>query len=434
MMLNMDYAQRRERLARQLPGKSVAILMNPKPAHKTGDQDYAYRPDSNMLYFCGMDEPGAVAVIMSADQAKRMVMFVLPRDPERERWVGPRYGCEGAVAQFKADEAFDIGLLKDKLSEILFALDGVYFDFSQASELSPMLFEVVEKLRHRGRHAAEGPRAFCDLRDIVGEMRRIKDADEIEAMKRAAAVSVAGFKDVCKMLRPGIGEWEVEATLQHGFRARGAIGESFGSICAGGAHATTLHYEANRDRLNDGDLILIDAGAEVDYYAGDISRTYPVNGRFTDAQRDIYALVLKAQKEAIKMCVVGNHMKSPHERVREVFADGLHALGIFAEEPKEILEKNLDFEFFFHGTSHYLGMDTHDVGIAYGRGDDAPAPLLPGVVITVEPGLYFTENDARVPEKYRGIGIRIEDDVLITEDGPVVLTADLPKEIEDIEK
>ena len=433
-MIAMDYAGRRERLARNLPAKSVAILKNPEPAHKTGDQDYAYRPDSNMLYFTGMDEPGAVALIMSADQAKRMYMFVLPRDPERERWVGPRYGCEGAVSQFGADEAFDIGALNDKLKELLFSLDAVYFDFSQSGSLASMLFGVVEGLRHRGRHAAEGPRAFCDLRDIVGEMRRIKDADEIEAMKRAAAVSVEGFKDVCRMLKPGIGEWEVEATLQHGFRARGAIGESFGSICAGGAHATTLHYEANRDRLKDGDLILIDAGAEVDYYAGDISRTYPVNGRFTEAQREIYALVLKAQKEAIKMCVVGNHMKSPHERVREVFAEGLHALGIIAESPKEILENNLDFAYYFHGTSHYLGMDTHDVGIAYKRGDDAPAPLLPGVVITVEPGLYFTEDDARVPEKYRGIGVRIEDDVLITEAEPVVLTAALPKEIADIEK
>lgn len=433
-MIAMDYAGRRERLARNLPAKSVAILKNPEPAHKTGDQDYAYRPDSNMLYFTGMDEPGAVALIMSADQAKRMYMFVLPRDPERERWVGPRYGCEGAVSQFGADEAFDIGSLNDKLKELLFSLDAVYFDFSQSGSLASMLFGVVEGLRHRGRHAAEGPRAFCDLRDIVGEMRRIKDADEIEAMKRAAAVSVEGFKDVCRMLKPGIGEWEVEATLQHGFRARGAIGESFGSICAGGAHATTLHYEANRDRLKDGDLILIDAGAEVDYYAGDISRTYPVNGRFTEAQREIYALVLKAQKEAIKMCVVGNHMKSPHERVREVFAEGLHALGIIAESPKEILENNLDFAYYFHGTSHYLGMDTHDVGIAYKRGDDAPAPLLPGVVITVEPGLYFTEDDARVPEKYRGIGVRIEDDVLITEAEPVVLTAALPKEIADIEK
>ncbi len=433
-MSAMDYAGRRERLAKALLPKSAAILMNPEPAHKTGDQDYAYRADSNMLYFSGMDEPGAVAVILSADQQKRMVMFVLPRDPERERWVGPRYGCEGAVSRFGADEAFDILTLKDKLKELLFSLDNVYFDFSQSASLSPLLFSVVEMLRHRGRHASEGPRSFVDLRDIAGEMRRIKDAAEIEAMKRAAAVSVEGFKDVCRMLRPGIGEWEVEATLQHGFRARGAIGESFGSICAGGAHATTLHYEANRDRLADGDLILIDAGAEVDYYAGDISRTYPVNGRFTEAQREIYELVLKAQKEGIKMCVVGNHMKSPHERVREVFAEGLHALGIIAESPKEILEKNLDFAYYFHGTSHYLGMDTHDVGIAYGRGDDAPAMLQPGVVITVEPGLYFTVDDVRVPEKYRGIGVRIEDDVLITENGPVVLTADLPKEIADIEK
>lgn len=429
----MNYVQRRDALARALPEKSVAIFFNPEPARRSGDQDYAYRPDSNMIYLCGMDEPGAVAVIASAEQGVRFRLFVKPRDPERERWVGSRYGVEGARDQFGADEARDIAELRAPLSDILFALESVYFDFTYSSALAPMLFEATEALRHRGRRASEGPRAFCDVRDIVGEMRRIKDADEIEIMKRAAEVSVAGFEAVLKTLRPGMGEWEVEATLQHAFRARHAMGESFGSICAGGAHATTLHYEANRDVLRDGDLILIDAGAEVEYYAGDISRTFPVNGRFSPAQRDIYELVLKAQKEAIETCIVGNHIKSPHQRVREVFAHGLHDLGILSESPQTILSENLDFAFYFHGTSHYLGIDTHDVGIAYRRGHDAPARLEEGVVLTVEPGLYFTEDDARVPEKYRGIGVRIEDDVLVTARGPVVLTAQLIKEIDDIE-
>ena len=430
----MNYSRRREALAAALPPKSVAIVMNPAPAHKTGDQDYAYRPHSNMLYLCGLEEAGAVAVIASAEQSVRFRLFVQPRDLERERWVGPRHGVEGAKTKFGADEGYDIAELKSILTDIVFSQDAVYFDFSQSETLAPLLFEITESLRHRGRRAAEGPRALCDVRDILGEMRRVKDDDEIAVMKRAAHVSAQGFLDVMKALKPGLGEWEIEAILKHGFRRRGAIGESFGSICAGGAHATTLHYEANRDVLNDGTLILIDAGAEVDYYAGDISRTYPVNGRFTEAQKEIYGLVLKAQKAAIETCTAGNHLKSPHDCVRRIFAQGLHDLGILTESPDEIFEQNLDFAFYFHGTSHYLGLDTHDVGIGYRRGDDAPAELVPGVVITVEPGLYFTEDDARVPEKYRGIGVRIEDDILVTDGAPINLTAELPKEIEDIER
>ncbi len=432
-MLRMNYSARRSSLASQLPPKSIAIIMNPGPAHKTGDQDYDYRPHSNMLYLCGMDEPGAVAVIASAEQEIRFRLFVLPRDPERERWVGPRYGCEGARDIFGADEAFDIAELQKVLTDIVFPMDNVYFDFSQSKEISPMLFEIVESLRHRGRRASEGPRNFCDIRDILGEMRRVKDADEIEVMKRAAQVSAEGFMDVQKMLKPGVGEWQVEATLKHGFRSRGAIGESFASICAGGEHATTLHYAANRDILKDGDLILIDAGAEVDYYAGDISRTYPVNGRFSPAQKEIYALVLKAQKEAIAECIVGNHLRHPHERACAVLAEGLEKLGIISHEERETFKKELRNDYYFHGTSHYLGIDTHDVGCGYHRGDDAPAELVSGVVITVEPGLYFPSDNPNVPEKYRGIGVRIEDDVLITNEGPVVLTSSLPKEIEDIE-
>ena len=386
-----------------------------------------------MIYLTGMDEAGAVAIIASSDQDVRFRLFVLKRDLNLERWTGPRYGVEGAVAKFGADEAFPIDELDEKLKDIMLPLDEVFFDFSYSQELASKLFDITESLRHRGRHSAEGPRRFADIRDIVGEMRRIKDDDEIEVLKRAAHVSAEGFKNVLAMLKPGVGEWEVEATLKHTFRVNGAMGESFGSICAGGAHATTLHYDANCDALQAGDLILIDAGAEVDYYAGDISRTFPVDGKFTPAQRDIYALVLEAQKAGIAACRVGNHMKSSHEAVRRVFAEGLHRLQICKESPEEILEKNIDFEFYFHGTSHYLGIDTHDVGIAYRRGHDAPARLEEGVVLTVEPGLYFTEDDARVPEKYRGIGVRIEDDVLVTARGPVVLTAQLIKEIDDIE-
>lgn len=430
----MDYQKRREALARQLPARSIAVFANPSPKRRSGDQDYPYRADSNMIYLTGMDEAEAVAIIASQEQSVPFRLFVLKRDPERERWVGTRYGTEGAKAIFGADEAYPIDDLREELKSILLPLDAVYFDFSQSATVAPMLFEITEELRHRGRHSSEGPRQFCDVRDIVGEMRRVKDADEIEVMKRAAHVSAIGFQEVLKMLKPGVGEYQVEATLQHAFRMQHAMGESFGSICAGGAHATTLHYEENRDILKDGDLILIDAGAEVDYYAGDISRTFPVNGVFTPAQRDIYSLVLRAQKAGIDACLAGNHMKTPHEAVRAVFAQGLHDLGICSESPKEILEKNIDFEFYFHGTSHYLGIDTHDVGIAYERGGmDTPKRLEPGVVLTVEPGLYFTPEDSRVPEKYRGIGVRIEDDVLVTDSKPVVLTAELIKEIEDIE-
>ncbi len=430
----MDYKSRRLALSKALLPNSAAIIVNPQPAHRSGDQDYAYRPDPNVTYLCGIDEPGAVLVILSADLGSKFTMFVLPHDPERERWVGPRYGCEGAIDQFGADEAFDIGKLREELAKILFPLDQVYFDFGCYAEVGAMLFEESEKLRHRGRHASEGPRAFMDVRDIVDDMRRVKDGDEIEVMKKACSITAQAFQDVLAQLKPGMGEWQIEAILAHGFRTRGAQEESFGTIAAGGAHATTLHYEANRDVINDGDLLLIDAGAQYKEYAGDISRTFPANGKFTSAQRDIYELVLRAQKEAIKECVPGNHMKSPHDRVRRIFAQGLHDLGILSQSPDEIFEKELDKPWYFHGTSHYLGIDTHDVGTAYHRNGDKPALLEAGVILTVEPGLYFTVDDTSVPEKYRGIGVRIEDDILVTENGPVNLTAELVKEIDDIER
>lgn len=448
----MNYAKRRETLSQLLPPHSAAIFINPDPAHKTADQDYPYRPDSNMIYLCGMDEPGAVAVIMSAEQKNRFALFVTPNDPDRERWVGPRYGIEGAKSKFNADVAVDVAKLQMALREMILPLENVFFDFSAQKILAPLLFDIVESLHHRGRRACEGPRNFCDIRDIIGDMRRIKDNDEIDAMKRAAHVSALGFIDVLKMLRPGVGEWQVEATLQHAFRMNHAIGESFGSICAGGSHAATLHYEDNRDVLNDGDLILIDAGAEVDYYAGDISRTFPVNGKFSQPQRDIYQLVLNAQKAGIDACIPGNHYLSPHEAVRRVLAQGLFDLGISKVNPQDMLKKdvvyannagsrliddpspeNVWYQWYFHGTGHYLGLDTHDVGTALLRKTNKPNTLQPGVVITVEPGLYFRADDENVPPQYRGIGVRIEDDVLVTEQGPVVLTAELIKEIDDIE-
>lgn len=429
----MDYAKRRRVLAAEMQPRSVAVIMNPEPSNRSADQDYAYRPDSNMLYLCGLDEPGAVALQFSKDLGGEFHVFVLPKDPERERWVGPRYGAEGARAVFGADAAHDISQLREELEALILPLDAVYFDFTRHALLSTMLFELTQKLRKRGRRASEGPRAFKDLNAIVHEQRRIKDADEIALMRKAAAVTVAGFQDVLAMLKPGIGEWMVEAALYKGFRSRGASGLSFGSICAGGNHATTLHYEENRDTVADGELILIDAGADVGGYAGDISRTFPVNGRFSAAQREIYELVLRAQKAGIEACVVGNHLMSPHQRVREIYAEGLAELGIIAETPADILEKNLDFAYFMHGTSHYLGIDTHDCGTGYHRGSDAPATLEAGVVITVEPGLYFSLDDLSVPERYRGIGVRIEDDILITEAGPENLTQELIKEIDEIE-
>lgn len=429
----MDYGKRRRMLSEALPEKSMAIIYNPQAARQSQCNDYPYRPDSNMMYLCGLDEPGAIAILLSGEQKNRFQLFLMPHDFERERWVGERYGVEGAVSRFGADIGHDIGQYREALSKLLFAQERVYFDFSYASELSPALFEATEKLRHRGRRASEGPRAFCDIRDILAQFRRIKDDDEIAALQCAARVSAAGFQAVLGMLEPGVGEWQVEATLEHRFRMQGATGVSFGTICAGGAHAATLHYEANRSLLRDGDLILIDAGAEVGGYAGDISRTFPVNGHFSDAQRDIYELVLRAQKAGIAECVPGKNMKSPHQKVREIFAQGLYDLGIIQENPEKILKEEMDFAFYFHGTSHYLGMDVHDVGLAYHRGNDRPAQLEPGVVLTVEPGLYFREDDVRVPEKYRGIGVRIEDDVLVTDRAPVVLTSDIVKEADDIE-
>lgn len=429
----MNYKQRQMRLAQAMAPRSAAIFINPLPSHKSGDEDYPYRADNHMRYICALEEPGAAFLQFSADLDARSVVWVKERDPEKERWLGPSLGLEGAREHTGASEAYALNGMESSLDELLFGLDNVYYDFARHDLVAPRILASINRLRHRGRKASEGPRGLFDLSAIISEMRRIKDKDEILTMAQAAQITVQGFEDALGIIAPGKGEWEIEAELFRGFRSRGASGTSFDSIVAAGEHATTLHYASNNSIIHNGELLLIDAGALYQGYAGDISRTYPVNGHYSGPQREIYALVLQAMKAGIDAALVGNPITAPHDAVRKVYAQGLHDLGIIKASPSEIYEQRLDFSYFMHGTSHYIGLDTHDCGTAYARRTDLGVPLDEGVVISVEPGLYFPTQCAEVPECYRGIGVRIEDDILVTQAGPRNLTQALCKEMQDIE-
>ncbi|MGI5829099.1 MAG: aminopeptidase P N-terminal domain-containing protein [Bradymonadia bacterium] len=429
----MNYRQRQERLAKAMSARSASLFINPAPAHKSADADYPYHPDNHMRYICGLEEPLAVFIVLSEDLGQKRIALVKERDLEMERWLGPTLGLEGAKEWLEADEAYALKDLDEILDKVLFGLDTLYYDFSRHPMIGAQILASIGRLRRRGRKAAEGPRVLADLSTIVGDMRRIKDEDEIALLRKAAAITVEGFQDAMRVIAPGAGEWEVEAELFRGFRRRGASSTSFESIVAAGEHATTLHYVSNDSIMKDGELLLMDAGALYRGYAGDISRTFPVNGRYTGSQREIYALVLAAMKAGIDAARVGNLLSAPHDAVRKVFSQGLHDLGIIKQSPEQIYEEKLDFAYFMHGTSHYIGLDTHDCGTAYRRGDDQAIALDHGVVISVEPGLYFPSDCEEVPEAYRGIGVRIEDDILVTHAGPDNLTEALVKEIDDVE-
>lgn len=428
-----ELQNRRKILAEQLPPKSVAILTNPPESLRTADEYYLYRPNSNMLYLTGIEEPAAVALILSNDYDQQFIAFVKQKDPEMEKWTGPTIGPENAVKTLGADLAFPLTDLNAQLEKYLFSTENLYFDFRLSQHIYPIIHETIMKLRHRGRKAAEGPRNLSDLFDLVAEMRKIKSPEELKTLRIAADIAVQAFKNARNALKPDLWEYEIQAVIEASFRKLGAMGPSFKTIVAGSHRATTLHYSDNNCKLNNGDLLLIDAGAEYRYYASDISRTYPVAGKFTSPQAEIYDIVLTAQKNAINAAIPGNNIKSPHDEVRKTYAHALSELGIIKKSPEEIYDNNLELRYYMHGTSHFLGMDTHDVGIAYHRGNDKPEILAPGMLITVEPGLYFPIDDPDVPQQYRGIGIRIEDDILITQDANENLTRNLPKEINEIE-
>lgn len=424
---------------RSIDKDSVAIIPAAREAVRSHDTNYRYRQNSDFFYLTGFEEPDAIAVIAPA-RDKKFTLFVRPRDLEQEIWNGYRAGVEGAVADYSADEAFPIDEFDAKLPEILDGPAVLYYAFGHTTpEMDQKIIRQLTQMRETNRKPIEPPRAIVDPTSILHEMRVLKSPEEVEIMQRAADIAAEAHVEAMKSVRPGMMEYEVEAMLEAYFRKHGAAGSSYTSIVGAGGNATVLHYIDNKDQLKDGDLLLVDAGAEYKGYASDITRTFPVNGKFTDAQRDIYDLVLKCQKSCVDMVRPGVRLEDLKTHSVEVLTEGMVELGLLKGDPKKLIEEKKYMQFYMHNLGHYLGIDVHDAGRYYFKGESRGAEA--GMVMTIEPGLYISPDTSRIPEgfnkevpaKYLGIGVRIEDDVCVTENGARVLTHKVPKEREEIE-
>ena len=425
-----ELARRRRQLMRMAGDDAILILSAAPPRIRSKDTHYSYRQDSDFWYLSGFDEPDAVLVLVPGRAHGETLLFCRERDSEREAWDGPRAGTEGAVAEFGFDDAYPITDLDDILPGLLEGRSRVYYHFGRDTEFDLQLIGWLNRVRAQVKQGAQPPHEFLELGHYLHELRLFKSRDEIRLMKRAAQIAADAHIAAMRATRPGLHEYEVEAAILHHFRRNDAQ-PAYESIVGGGANACVLHYIANKSVLRDGDLLLIDAGAEYRNYASDITRTFPVNGRYSKEQRTIYQLVLDAQHAALKQARPGSTWIAGHDAAVATLTEGLLKLGLL----KGTLEKNLasgDYKrFYMHKTGHWLGLDVHDVG-EY-RIDGEFRELEPDMVFTVEPGLYIAPGSKGVPTKWQGIGVRIEDDVLITKSGNEVITGGVPKEIDEVE-
>ncbi len=416
---------------RRMDQKSVAIIPSARETTRSNDTHYRFRQDSDFLYLTGFEEPDSIAVI-APGRDQKYTLFVRPRDPEQEIWVGRRAGLEGAKSEFGADEAFPIAEFESNLQEILDGAQNLYYRLGVNNELDSSIIRRISEMRAVNRKPIHPPRTIIDPATIVHEMRVLKSPEEIEIMQRAADIAAEAHVEAMKAVRPGMKEYEVEAMLEQYFRRHGASGPSYTSIVGAGANATILHYVNNDGELHDGDLLLVDAGAEVKGYASDITRTFPVNGRYSAAQREIYDVVLETQISCVDMVRPGTTHDELKAHSVEMLTEGMVRIGLLKGKPADLIKEEKYKQFYMHGLGHLLGIDVHDVGIYYY--DKQSRALEPGMVMTVEPGIYVAPDTKDVPEKFLGIGVRIEDDVLCTNNGPRVLTTKVPKQAEEIEQ
>jgi Xaa-Pro aminopeptidase len=421
-------AVRRQRLA-QAMREGVAVIPTAPERLRNRDTHFPYRFDSHFYYLTGFPEPEAVLVVV-AGEAPRFVLFCREKNEEREIWDGFRYGPEAARERFGFDEAHPIAALDEKLAEALENQPALHYPVGSDPEWDARAIKWLNAVRAKARAGIAAPERVQDVRALIDEMRLVKDAQEVVLMRRSARIAAGAHRRAMQATRPGRSEHEIEAELLYEFRRNGAQFPAYSPIVAGGANSCVLHYVFNDAPLCDGDLLLIDAGCELDGYASDITRTFPVNGRFSAAQREVYEIVLAAQRAAMDKVRAGGAWNEPHDAAVRVLAQGMRELELLPGTLDEILEKETYKRFYMHRTGHWLGLDVHDAG-DYKRAGNWRA-LAPGMTLTVEPGLYIAAAHD-VPERLRNIGIRIEDDVLVTEAGCEVLTAEAPKGIADIE-
>lgn len=423
------YADRRRRV---LEGVAPGVLVLPAAplALRNNDVEHEYRQDSDLYYLTGFDEPETVAVLRP-DAEKPFTLFVRPRDPEREVWDGARAGCEGAVERFGADAAYPISELDQKLVDALEGCPRLFYRMGRDRAFDDRVLRALDGARARARRGSSYPTAVVDPATVLHEMRRLKSADEVELMAKAAAITRDAHLAAMRAARPGMFEYELEALLRATFRRAGSERPAYAPIVGSGPNATVLHYRRNDRRMCEGDLLLIDAGCEYGYYASDVTRTFPVGGRFSAPQRRLFDLVLSAQTAGIDAVRPGVTLDDIHQRTLRILTEGMIDLGLVEGPFEEAIKEERYKRCYMHKTSHYLGMDVHDVGAYFI--DKKPRPLEAGVVITVEPGLYVAPDDTKAPSEYRGIGIRIEDDILVTADGHRVLSDGLPRTASEIE-
>jgi len=425
------FRKRREHFIRSIGEGAVAVLPAAPTSIRSNDVEFIYRQDSDFYYLTGFAEPESAALFAPGHPDGEFVMFVQPRDKERETWTGRRAGVEGAIIDYGADKAYTIEEFDAIVPRYLDKTERLQYPLGNNEKMNDRVLRLVRNAQSMRPRTGSGASAILDPREIIHEARLRKEPHELDLMRRAAAISAEAHKRAMRESRGGMMEWEIEAIVDYTFRKSGAAGPSYPSIIASGPNAAVLHYITNDREIRAGELMLIDAGCEYQFYASDVTRTFPVGARFTDLQKSLYEIVLEAQLKAIDAIKPGVTFDDPHDAALRVLVDGMRDLGLLKGSAEEIISSASYRRYYMHRTSHWLGMDVHDVGLYRHAG--ASRALEPGMVLTVEPGIYIAPDDEEAPENVRGIGIRIEDDVLVTAGGHEVITSATPKKIADLE-
>ena len=431
MITNKEYSARRKELMSLMHSNSIAIISASPEKVRSRDTHYPYKQNVNLSYLCGFPESESVLVLIPGRAQGEMVLFCRDKDPLRETWDGYREGPEGAVSNFGADDAFPIADIDDILPNLIEGKDRLYYAIGKDPEFDRHLMDWVNHVRNQRGNGALPPGEFVDLDHFINEMRLFKTAGELKIMRKAAEISVSAHSRAMKASKPGLFEYQLQAEIEHEFAVQGSAGAAYTSIVGGGKNGCILHYIENRDALKDGDLVLIDAGCEYQNYAADITRTFPVNGKFSDEQAAIYDIVLQAQTDAIAVIGPGIEYNKTNEATVLAITQGLVDLGILHGDVDELIASEAHREFYMHGAGHWLGMDVHDVGDY--KIDGQWRVYEPGMVVTIEPGIYIAPGNPNVDKKWHGIAVRIEDDIVVTKDGNENITAGVPKKRDQIE-
>jgi Xaa-Pro aminopeptidase len=426
-----EFAKRRKELMALMEQDSIAIIPAAQQLIRNRDSEFAFRQDSDFYYLTGFDEPDAVLILLPGREHGEYVLFCQERDPTKELWTGYLAGPEGAIEKFDADDAFPISDIDDILPGLIEGRERVYYAMGRAPEFDRQVMDWVNVIRSKVRNGAHPPGEFVDLDHLLHELRVIKSKGELEIMRKAGEISARAHVRAMKYCQPNMFEYQLEAEIMHEFMAAGSRAAAYTSIVGAGKNGCILHYTQNSSKIKSGDLVLIDAGCELDFYAADITRTFPANGKYSPAQKALYQVVLDSQIAAIAAIKAGVAWNVPHDVTVQVITQGLVDLGLLNGDVKELIATEAYKDFYMHRAGHWLGMDVHDVGDY--KVDDCWRELEAGMVLTVEPGIYVAPDNKNVDEKWRGIGIRIEDDVAVTQTGCEVLTAGVVKTINEIE-